>query len=255
MKKLYLLFFAMLAGCATTAGYEAILNTWVGSSEENLISTWGAPQSTYELNGGGKILTYENRRNVQIGGIPITKPVTTYSNGTINGDVNANYSGTSTTYVQSTTPVQNIAMVCTTRFTVRNGIVQTWAWQGNACRAKAPDTDTDTTSASVEIVPKTELEVADKKYVDKDFLGAYTGYLKLAQQGNVNAEIQVGDMFFSGVGIVKDYSKAVYWYKKAAESGDNAAKKKVGIMYEIGLGVERSQSEADAWYKRAKENN
>lgn len=127
------------AGCATTAGYEKILNSWVGSSESNLISSWGPPQSTYVLDDGGKVLSYDNKRNIQIGGYATITPITTYNNGTINGDLNANFNSTSTTYVPTRTPVQSISMVCITRFAVRNGVVQTWAWQGNDCRAIAPD--------------------------------------------------------------------------------------------------------------------
>jgi uncharacterized protein YceK len=45
MKKLiYLCVMVMLvSGCATTAKYEAKLNTWIGTSEDSLIASWGVP--------------------------------------------------------------------------------------------------------------------------------------------------------------------------------------------------------------------
>ena len=47
----------MVAGCATRAGYETALSTWVGASEATLLSGWGAPDSFYESE-GTKYLTY-----------------------------------------------------------------------------------------------------------------------------------------------------------------------------------------------------
>jgi hypothetical protein len=135
----------LLAGCATTAGYEKVLNTWVGQSADRLISSWGAPANSTQLSNGGRVLEYSNQRNVQVGGYTTTVPQTTYQTGTTNvygsngGSAYGNYNGTSTTYVQRTTPVQNITMQCVTRFTVNaQGTITNWAWQGNDCKAKEP---------------------------------------------------------------------------------------------------------------------
>ena len=135
----------LLTSCATTAGYEKVLSSWNGQSADRLISVWGAPANITQLSDGGKVLEYSNRRNVQIGGYTTTTPVTTQHNGMVTGDVNAMYNGTSTTYVPTTTPVQNIALQCVTRFTVNaQGTITNWAWQGNDCKAKDPGQQTQT---------------------------------------------------------------------------------------------------------------
>ena len=134
----------MFAGCATTANYEKILRSYVGASVDKLVMRWGPPHNSYPLSNGGKMLEYSDQRNVQIGGYATTVPQTTYSSGTANvygtgGSARGTYSGTSTTYVQTTTPVQNIAFRCTTRFTVNaQGVVTNWSWQGNDCKAMEP---------------------------------------------------------------------------------------------------------------------
>lgn len=134
-----------LTACATTANYEKILSSWVGKNADNLVSRWGPPESSYPLSDGGRVLQYSNQRNIQIGGYTTTVPQTTYEDGTVNvygngGSAYGNYSGTSTTYVQKTTPVQNIAMHCITRFTVNaQGVITRWAWQGNDCKVRAPN--------------------------------------------------------------------------------------------------------------------
>ena len=130
----------LLSGCATTAGNEKLLSSWVGQSADHLISTWGAPANITQLSNGGRVLEYSHQRNIQMGGYTTTTPVTTQHNGMITGDVNGMYTGTSTTYVPTTTPVQNIALQCVTRFTVNaQGTITNWAWQGNDCKAKEPE--------------------------------------------------------------------------------------------------------------------
>lgn len=56
-----------LAGCATTANYEKILSSWVGSMELDLVRKWGPPQQSYEA-GGRKFLVYLSSRNVYLAG-------------------------------------------------------------------------------------------------------------------------------------------------------------------------------------------
>ena len=144
--RVFILGLLLLTGCATTAGYEKVLSSWVGQSADHLISTWGTPANSTRLSDGGRVLEYSNQRNIQIGGYTTAVPQTTYHNGTTSiygnngGSATGNYSGTSTTYVQQTTPIQNIAMQCATRFTVNaQGTITNWAWQGNDCKAKEPE--------------------------------------------------------------------------------------------------------------------
>lgn len=129
----------LLAGCATTANYEAKLNTWVGSNADMLVESWGPPDRSYALSDGSKVLEYDRSRMVSIGGFAYTTPQTSYTYGNINsmGGGMASYSGYTTSYVQRQTPVENVAMSCSTRFTVNpQNIIVRWAYQGNDCRSR-----------------------------------------------------------------------------------------------------------------------
>ena len=128
MKKLLTLFAVIiLSGCATTANYEKILNTWVGSPVDNLVMSWGPPQNSYDFSNGGKVIEYTALRSVMMGGYSYTSPQRIY------------YSGTSTRYVRRQTPRYNIALSCQTRFTINSaGIITKWSWQGNDCKASVP---------------------------------------------------------------------------------------------------------------------
>lgn len=151
----------VLTGCATTQNYEKILSSWVGAPESALISNWGPPTSSYQISANSKVITYMRGRNVQVGGFATTTPVTTTTNGNIYGSVNANYTSTATTYVPTVTPVTNIAMSCSTRFTVNNGVIASWAWEGNDCKANEPPTVIATNTNQAEVQKKYE-EIKNK---------------------------------------------------------------------------------------------
>ena len=135
----------LVSGCATTAGYEAVLQTWVGDSTDHLVSVWGIPQQQWKSPSGVEVYQYSRSGNIVIPGMTTNRPVTTYTNGTVSGYdnsggyANASYNGTSTTYVQETAPPTVISTSCVTRFTIDpQGSITSWAWQGNSCTAVPP---------------------------------------------------------------------------------------------------------------------
>jgi len=121
----------LLGGCASTAKYEAKLNTFIGVSEDSLIAAWGVPDKEYRLNDGKKAVEYVRKNTVQTGGDTYTVPRTSYHSGTI-GD--KTYSGTSTEYVTETIPVQKYKLSCRTSFVIgTGGKVESWHHEGNNC--------------------------------------------------------------------------------------------------------------------------
>ncbi len=101
----------LMSGCATTAKYEKVLNSWVGSPSDQLIAKWGPPSSSFPLNDGSTIYTWNHS------GAP-----TSYTN-----------------YNQFTGQLMTTTNVpwCNTSFRVGgDGVVQNWRWEGNACRAE-----------------------------------------------------------------------------------------------------------------------
>jgi len=133
MKKIYILILLCLglSGCATTAKYEAKLNSWIGSSEDSLVAAWGVPNKTYNLKDGKKTIEYVHKETVQTGGYTYTTPQSTYQSGTIGGQ---SYSGTSTTYVTEVEPIQKYKLSCKTSFMINNsGKVESWHHEGNDC--------------------------------------------------------------------------------------------------------------------------
>jgi TPR repeat protein len=58
-------------------------------------------------------------------------------------------------------------------------------------------------------------------------------------------------MYSTGTGVPKDYEEALKWYKKAAEQGNSNAQYNLGFMYGTGTGVPKDYVLAYRWYSLA----
>jgi len=112
---------ALLWGCATTAKYEQMLASWVGSSELDLYRTWGPPDNQHEV-AGSKFVSFTRNGSMWV-------PGTAPSYQTI-------FTGQAA-FTQATggSPAYNIALTCKTVFEIRQDKVVGWRWQGNNCTA------------------------------------------------------------------------------------------------------------------------
>lgn len=119
---LLITFAAVLASCATTAGYEKLLNSWVGAQEIDLVRSWGPPIQSYET-GGRKFIVYSSSRNVYL---PGTAP--SYQTTYIGNRAYTNAVGGS--------PAMNTDKSCTTTFELDSSKVVSWSYKGNDCKAK-----------------------------------------------------------------------------------------------------------------------
>jgi TPR repeat protein len=73
----------------------------------------------------------------------------------------------------------------------------------------------------------------------------------LAEQGNVDAQFNLGLLYGVGQGVPQDYQEAVKWYLKAAEQGQVLAQNNLAVMYTKGEGVPQDYQEAVKWYRLA----
>jgi len=110
-----------LAGCATRANYENVLNSWVGATELDLVRKWGVPQQFYETS-GRKFLVYSSSRNMILPGSPPSYTQTVVGNTIYKNRVGG-------------IPDQYIELNCKTTFELENEKVLSWRWQGNDCTA------------------------------------------------------------------------------------------------------------------------
>jgi len=74
---------------------------------------------------------------------------------------------------------------------------------------------------------------------------------KAAEQGNADAQSNLGVMYANGKGVAQDDQEAVKWYRKAAEQGYARAQFNLGHMYDQGMGVTQDYIEAHKWVNLA----
>lgn len=74
-----------------------------------------------------------------------------------------------------------------------------------------------------------------------------------AEDGNLEAQVDLARAYLNGSGVAKDRSKALFWYSKAAAGNDPEAQTGLGWLYENGAGVQKDYKTAFGWYKRAAE--
>ena len=83
---------------------------------------------------------------------------------------------------------------------------------------------------------------------DKKSFGKYE---KLAEQGDAEAQFNLGWMYSKGRGVLKNISKSFYWYEKSAEQGYTDAQNNLGFMYLQVQGDPKNHEKAFEWYKKA----
>jgi hypothetical protein len=59
--------------------------------------------------------------------------------------------------------------------------------------------------------------------VKQDYSKAAEWFRKAAEQGYINAQMDLGDCYNDGLGVTQNDAKAAKWYRKAAEQGSSDA--------------------------------
>lgn len=79
----------------------------------------------------------------------------------------------------------------------------------------------------------------------KDYFNAVRLLMPLAQAGNPQAQLQMGDLYYHGHGVKESDDEALRWYEQAAKQGLAQAQFQAGNMYAYGLGVAGNDLEVD----------
>src|SRR6185437_12948803 len=99
-----------------------------------------------------------------------------------------------------------------------------------------------------------DCQIRGGEYVAYD-RASYSSALKIwqpsADQGDKEAQTNVGEIYERGLGGAPDYEKAALWYKKAADQGYARALINLGFLYEQGRGVPKDPATALQLYRRA----
>lgn len=89
--------------------------------------------------------------------------------------------------------------------------------------------------------------------IEEGISNAISYYEMAANQGNVNAQIDLYEIFYVGEYVEENDKEAFKWVKMAAQQGNAEAECSIAHAYEFGTGVEADYEEAVKWYEKAAE--
>ena len=89
--------------------------------------------------------------------------------------------------------------------------------------------------------------------VTKDLAEAVKLFRQSAEQEDAKAQYNLGRCYARGYGINKDSAEAFKWFRKAAEQGNVLAQYNLGWCYIKGVGIAKDETEALKWYRKAAE--
>jgi TPR repeat protein len=153
--------------------------------------------------------------------------------------------------------------------------VETWAWVlgflqnpiSNVTVSRGeytPDNQNDSTSALKEVQKLADQGNADAQMnlgfiyeygrgIIQNATEAVKWYLKAAEQGNAEAQYNLGRKYEDGRGLIRNDLEAAKWYRKAAKQGNANAQNNLGWMYMTGCGVPQDYGQAHFWFSKSAE--
>ena len=78
-------------------------------------------------------------------------------------------------------------------------------------------------------------------------------YHLAAEQGNIDAQVSLGEMYAVGRGVSQSDTEAGKWFRLAADQGQSDAQWILAMMHAEGRGVQKNTSEASKWFRKASE--
>ena len=76
-------------------------------------------------------------------------------------------------------------------------------------------------------------------------------YRKAANQGDAEAQFNLGLTYKEGQEVQQDNKMAAKWYQKAAQQDHITAQFNLGLLYQDGKGIRQNKTNAKEWYGMA----
>ena len=110
-----------------------------------------------------------------------------------------------------------------------------------------PAPSPESTSESAEALYNKGLEA----FFSDDYSTALICFQQAADQGNAEAQYNLGWMYYHGEGVEQSSEKAAQYVQLAANQGDVEAQYNLGLLYYEGDGVEQSYEKAARYFQLA----
>ncbi len=97
-----------------------------------------------------------------------------------------------------------------------------------------------------------DFQAGQEAYERGDYATVLEEWRPLAEQGDAEAQFELGQLYQFAQGVPLDYVEAVKWFGRAAEQGHAAAQLSLALMYRRGTGVP-DDAQAVRWFLLAAE--
>lgn len=102
--------------------------------------------------------------------------------------------------------------------------------------------------------PAEKFEQGIRAYEQGDYSTALQIWEPFAEQGDVDIQHRLGEIYLHGQGVTQDFAVAAKWFRHAAEQGHSEAEGFLGALYANGDGVQQDDAEAVKWFRLAAEH-
>ena len=99
-----------------------------------------------------------------------------------------------------------------------------------------------------------DFESGLKAYNEGKFKQAIEHWLPIAEEGNSNAQYNLGLMYHNGQGVKQDFDEAAKWFLYSAEQGNIRSMQLLSTMHVLGRGVEKDFIQSYIWATIASKN-
>ena len=94
-----------------------------------------------------------------------------------------------------------------------------------------------------------DYKAGEDAYDRGDYATAWHKWQPLAEQGDTDAQFNLGLLYYNGRGVPQNYAKAREWFEKAATHGHARAQVNLGLLYANGQGVPQDYKTAEYWFR------
>ena len=99
-----------------------------------------------------------------------------------------------------------------------------------------------------------QMQLADYYRNQQNYTNGFYWTQKLANQGDAQAQFNLGYMYNKGKDVRQDYSQAFNWFQKSANQDYAEAQYNLGLMYANGQGVRQNKVTLKELFGKACEN-
>lgn len=95
------------------------------------------------------------------------------------------------------------------------------------------------------------IKEAEDAWGNEDYKTALKEYTELANKGDPEAQVKIGEIYRRGLGVKQDFAQSLASYLKSAKQNNAEAQYYAGVMYMNGAGVAENIEEGESWYLKA----